>query len=37
MNNIQKIQNALIENDLDAILVTDEKNQRYAAGFPFTD
>lgn len=37
MNNIQKIQNALIENDIDAILVTDEKNQRYATGFPFTD
>ncbi len=37
MNNIKRIQAALIENDLDAILVTDEKNQRYACGFPFTD
>ena len=37
MNNIARIQKKLIENDLDAILITDEKNQRYAAGFPFTD
>lgn len=37
MNNIAKIQNALIKNELDALLITDEKNQRYAAGFPFTD
>ena len=37
MNNIAKIQQKLIENELDAILITDEKNQRYAAGFPFTD
>lgn len=37
MNNIAKIQNALVKNDLDALLITDEKNQRYAAGFPFTD
>ena len=37
MNNIARIQRKLIENDLDAILITDEKNQRYAAGFPFTD
>lgn len=37
MNNIAKIQKALIENDLDALLITDERNQRYAAGFPFTD
>ena len=37
MNNIQRIQEALIRRDLDAILLTDEKNQRYAAGFPFTD
>lgn len=37
MNNIAKIRKALIENDLDALLITDEKNQRYAAGFPFTD
>lgn len=37
MNNIAKIQAALIETGLDAVLVTDEKNQRYACGFPFTD
>ena len=37
MNNIQRIQEALIRQDLDAILLTDEKNQRYATGFPFTD
>ena len=37
MNNIARIQEKLIEKGLDAILVTDEKNQRYAAGFPFTD
>lgn len=37
MNNIAKIQNALVKNNLDALLITDEKNQRYAAGFPFTD
>jgi len=37
MNNIARIQEKLVEQGLDAILVTDEKNQRYAAGFPFTD
>ena len=37
MNHILQIQKKLIEHDLDAILLTDEKNQRYAAGFPFTD
>ena len=37
MNNIAKLQAALAANDLDALLITDEKNQRYAAGFPFTD
>lgn len=37
MNNIKRIQAALIETGLDAILITDEKNQRYACGFPFTD
>ncbi len=37
MNNIARIQEALIRRDLDAILITDEKNQRYATGFPFTD
>ena len=37
MNSIAKIQEKLREKELDAILITDEKNQRYAAGFPFTD
>ena len=37
MNNIARIQQALVRNDLDAILITDEKNQRYATGFAFTD
>ena len=37
MNNIQRIQEALGRRGLDAILLTDEKNQRYATGFPFTD
>ena len=37
MNNIARIQEKLIETGLDAILITDEKNQRFATGFPFTD
>ena len=37
MNNIKRIQEKLVEKELDAVLVTDEKNQRYACGFPFTD
>lgn len=37
MNNIAKIQNSLIENGLDAVLITNEKNQLYATGFHFTD
>ncbi len=37
MNNIARIQEALVRHGLDAILLTDEKNQRYATGFPFTD
>ncbi len=37
MNKIAKIREELSRRDLDAVLVTDEKNQRYAAGFPFTD
>ena len=37
MNNIARIRQQLIERNLDAVLITDEKNQRYAAGFPFTD
>ena len=37
MNNIKRIQQALLSRGLDAILLTDEKNQRYATGFAFTD
>lgn len=37
MNNIERIQARLIESNLDAILITDEKNQRFATGFAFTD
>ena len=37
MNNIARIQQKLCENGLDALLILDEKNQRFAAGFPFTD
>ena len=37
MNNIARIREELVRLNLDAVLVTDEKNQRYAAGFPFTD
>jgi Xaa-Pro aminopeptidase len=37
MNHIAKIREELLRRGWDALLVTDEKNQRYAAGFPFTD
>ena len=37
MNNIERIRRELERRGLDAVLVTDERNQRYAAGFPFTD
>ena len=37
MNHIHAIQEALREKGWDALLITDERNQRYAAGFPFTD
>lgn len=37
MNNVERIQAQLELNGLDGILITDEKNQRYACGFPFTD
>ena len=36
-NNIKKIQAALAERNLDGLLITDEKNQRYASGFHFSD
>lgn len=37
MNNIERIQRKLEEKDLDGVLVIDEKDQRFAAGFPFMD
>ena len=37
MNHISQIQRKLASLNYDAVLLTDEKNQRYAAGFPFTD
>lgn len=37
MNNIEKIRQKLAEKNLDAVIIENEKNQRYAAGFPFTD
>ena len=37
MNNIAKIRQKLTEKELDAVYIENEKNQRYAAGFPFTD
>ena len=37
MNQIERIQEQLKEQGLDGLLLTDEKNQRYAAGFAFTD
>ena len=37
MKNVQRIQSKLVEADLDAILIINEKNQRDACGFPFTD
>jgi Xaa-Pro aminopeptidase len=37
MNHIARIRAELERRGWDAVLVTDEKNQRYAAGFPFTD
>ena len=37
MNNIARIQAKLIENNLDALLIFDETNQRFAAGLPLPD
>ena len=37
MNQLDRIRQVLDDRGLDALLITDEKNQRYAAGFPFTD
>ena len=37
MNHICAIQKKLTEKNWDFLLLTDERNQRYAGGFPFTD
>lgn len=37
MDRLLRIREKLAERDLDAVLITDEKNQRYATGFAFTD
>ncbi|MCR5088821.1 MAG: aminopeptidase P family protein [Oscillospiraceae bacterium] len=37
MNHLAGIQSALAKSGFEALLLTDEKNQRYACGFPFTD
>lgn len=37
MNNIAKIQEKLAARGLDGLLISNEKNQRYASGFAFTD
>jgi Xaa-Pro aminopeptidase len=37
MNNVPRIQQKLTEKGLDAVLIYNEQNQRYATGFPFTD
>ena len=37
MNSVKRIQQELRRRGLDGVLVTDEKNQRYASGFPITD
>lgn len=37
MNNLEKIRRKLSEMQLDAIIIENEKNQFYTAGFPFTD
>ena len=36
MNQIERIREELIKRGLDALLISDEKNQRYAAGFAFS-
>ena len=37
MERLAKIRGGLIDLGLDAVLITDELNQRYATGFAFTD
>ena len=37
MDNVEKIRRSLADNGLDAVLITDEKNLRYASGFAFSD
>ena len=36
MNHVSQIRLKVVEAGADAILLTEEKNQRYACGFPFT-
>ena len=37
MNNLKRIQNAIVANDLDAVLLIDPLNRYYAAGFHTSD
>ncbi len=37
MNHIRAIQQMMAEKNFEFLLITDERNQRYACGFPFTD
>ena len=37
LNNIARIQRALTQAHLDAILLTDENDRRFATGFPSSD
>ena len=37
MNHIAQIQQKISERNIDALLITNEKNQYYSCGFPFTD
>ena len=37
MDRLLKIREKLAQKELDGVLITDEKNQRYATGFAFTD
>ena len=37
MNNLERIRKAMSARQLDAVIIENEKNQYYAAGFPYTD
>ena len=37
MNHVKQIQRKIIETDIGALLITNEKNQYYACGFAFAD